>query len=214
MLENGKKKMMKDLRIGDKIWTVENGFPVTTNVLGFLEKSRQYIGEYIRISFGNEQKLTISASHVMFVVGEDNGVSDVFAKDVKIGDMVYVLQNRMTKVVEVVDLERVQSSGAYVPLTFTGTLIVDGVLVSSYANIGHWKAHTLFTPLRWFPTLLLDTEQTQDMEGIRTIPGIAKRIGNSVGLITTTKNVQEEYRRDVIENMGRVVSERETICMI
>ena len=139
---------MKDLRIGDRILTVNSGFPAITNVLGFLDKRIRDISEYIRISLDDEQRLTISASHVMFVHGEDNGVRDIFAKDIQIGDMVYVLQEKMVKMVHVVDITHVQRTGAYVPLTSTGTLIVDGVLVSSYTNIGHWQLHTLFAPLR------------------------------------------------------------------
>ena len=73
--------------------------------------------------------------------------------------------------------------GAYVPITDAGTLLVDGVLVSCYTNTDHWMAHAALAPLRWWPSLLLDNEQTQDMEGLRTIPGFVRTLGRMLGLV-------------------------------
>ena len=43
------------------------------------------------------------------------------------------------------------NSGAFVPLTMEGTIIVDGVLASCYPSADHDVAHFGMTPMRWFP---------------------------------------------------------------
>ena len=94
------------------------------------------------------------------------------------GDMV-VTENGFSQVKLVTVVVK---SGAYVPLTDAGTLMVDGVLVSCYTNAPHWLAHTVLAPLRWWPTLLLDTEESQHSEGVKAYPWMVKNLGNFLGL--------------------------------
>ena len=44
-------------------------------------------------------------------------------------------------------------AGAYVPLTSTGNIVVDRVLVSCYASFDHDLAHFAITPMLWFPDI-------------------------------------------------------------
>ena len=45
-------------------------------------------------------------------------------------------------------------SGAYVPVTMEGNIIIDGVLSSCYASTSHDLAHITMTPLRWFSWIM------------------------------------------------------------
>ena len=45
-------------------------------------------------------------------------------------------------------------AGAYVPLTCTGNIVVDGVLASCYASFDHDMAHFAITPMQWFPDII------------------------------------------------------------
>ena len=54
-------------------------------------------------------------------------------------------------------------SGAYVPLTEHGTIIVDGVLASCYASFNHQLAHFFLAPLRWWPSLLSSIRTSDSM---------------------------------------------------
>ena len=45
-------------------------------------------------------------------------------------------------------------TGAYVPLTMEGNLVVDGVLVSCYPSAEHDLAHIGMAPIRWFPGMI------------------------------------------------------------
>ena len=44
-------------------------------------------------------------------------------------------------------------SGAYVPLTQEGNLMVDEVLASCHASVDHNLAHLTMAPVQWFPDL-------------------------------------------------------------
>ena len=46
------------------------------------------------------------------------------------------------------------SSGAYVPLTEDGNIVVDGVLASCYASFNHDLAHFLMIPIQWYPDMM------------------------------------------------------------
>ena len=48
----------------------------------------------------------------------------------------------------------VSISGAYVPLTMEGNVVVDGVLASCYASFDHDLAHLAMSPIRWFPEVV------------------------------------------------------------
>ena len=45
-------------------------------------------------------------------------------------------------------------SGAYVPQTLEGNIVVNGVLASCYASFHHDLAHIAMTPIRWFPGII------------------------------------------------------------
>ena len=45
-------------------------------------------------------------------------------------------------------------SGAFVPLTVEGNIVVDGVLASCYASADHDVLHYGMKPLVWFPEIL------------------------------------------------------------
>ena len=45
-------------------------------------------------------------------------------------------------------------TGAYVPLTNTGNIVVDGVLASCYASFDHDLAHFGIKPMQWYPEII------------------------------------------------------------
>jgi len=184
-------KKMEKLRIGDVIMTVENGEIVPTKVLGFLDKRINQTTFYLEVIMDDNRTLSISPRHTMFTVRNGNVLQSILAKDVGIGDMVIVDTGKEVKFGRVKDLRMEHKKGAYVPLTDTGTLLVEGVLVSSYTNTNHWLAHIALAPLRWWPTWLLDDGETQDLEGIRTFPDLLRTVGNVLGLVTMAEQNKE-----------------------
>ena len=51
-------------------------------------------------------------------------------------------------------MEHYFCTGAYVPLTREGNVIVDGILASCYPSVDHHLAHLSTAPIRWFPDLI------------------------------------------------------------
>ena len=66
-------------------------------------------------------------------------------------------------------------SGAYVPLTMEGNIMVDGVLASCYPSANHDLAHLGITPVLWIP------EFTQwifgDDNGLHVYSSISEQLG-------------------------------------
>lgn len=71
-------------------------------------------------------------------------------------------------------------TGAYVPLTEHGTLLVEGVLASCYASFPHALAHWALAPARLAPALLLDSEESQHEAGVRLFPRLLKVVGRAL----------------------------------
>lgn len=182
-LDGGKVRPMEDLRLGDDILTVKDGKLVSTKVLGFLDKRINQTTGYLKLIVEDGRSLFISPSHAMFIKGEGSTIKSILAKDAQLGDLVFLQDNLDIVVTKINDISVHTKQGAYVPLTDAGTLLVDGILVSCYTNTDHWMAHAALAPLRWLPSLLLDNDQTQDMEGLRTIPGLVKTLGRMLGLL-------------------------------
>jgi len=166
-LTTGDSRLMADLKTGDSIITIMDGKLTSTKVLGFMYK-KYGSGAYLTIHTEDGNKVSISGTHVMFV----NNYEDVMAENVNIGDMVIIKDGNNVTKSRVINIEAGEQEGAYVPLTEHGTLLVDGVLCSSFANVPHGIAQLMAAPMRWFPAVFLSED-----EGERLFVTAAKHVG-------------------------------------
>ena len=107
----------------------------SSRVTGFVHKSSNGANaDYLSFIFSNESRtgLDISPYHRIFLA---NG-NDVFAKDVKVGDM---LANGQT----IQNIENVVYDSLYAPVTESGMIVVNNVPASCYANVPHFVAHVV-----------------------------------------------------------------------
>ena len=157
--KNSKATMLKDLRGGDEVLTVnDEGREVYTKVLAFLDFKPHSLQTNLRLHFTDGQSLTVSERHLVFK--RDGGTKvAVFAEEIAVGDYLfkYSKLHKSLQAIQVVSVEETQVHGAYAPLTEHGTLLVDGVFTSCYAQIrSHRVAHFALAPLRlwksWFPS--------------------------------------------------------------
>ena len=69
-------------------------------------------------------------------------------------------------------------SGAYVPLTKEGNIVIDGVLASCYASFDHDLSHFATAPIQWFPKMI--EWIFGDENGVSNFVQIAKYLGRSL----------------------------------
>ena len=110
---------MDNLQLGDLIMTANGRYEP---VYSFGHRAESMVAEYLQFLPSN---LEVSADHMVFVVTRDGNSRALPAAFVKVGDQ---LMHGET----VTEIMRVHRKGLYAPFTPSGTLVVNGVGVSSY----------------------------------------------------------------------------------
>lgn len=182
-LENGSIVSLQNAKIGDKVKV-----DVATNkyeaIYGFAKRKAAVKGYYLKISWkatGGHQNsfLEISSKHMLLASsGDRDGMRMIPASMVKLGDKIMVEHDENKKAVQVFSISTVRREGAFAPLTFSGTIVVNGCQASAYVSyqdeeflmLGsgtlltqvrwHWLAQTFLTPVRWIGTLIAAPLQT------------------------------------------------------
>ncbi|XP_037086957.1 desert hedgehog protein-like [Pollicipes pollicipes] len=177
MKETGDVINMADLRVDDRVLAASRAGQLTFSpVVSWLDKRSNHTAQYLRLTTESGHQITLSSNHVLLVKNGDQLVSR-FAGDVQHGDLVKAADSLQEEQWSpVVASEPTISTGAFVPLTATGTIVVNGVLASCYASFDHDWAHALTTPLRWLPALFED-HSTRDAEGPRAAVESLKQFG-------------------------------------
>jgi hypothetical protein len=111
---------MEDLQVGDRVLTGSGKYQP---IYSFGHYSEDRAADFLQIyTQGNKQPLEMSGNHLLFKEGEA-----VRADSVKVGD---VLSNG-----QVTKIGSQFKQGLYMPLTEEGTIVVNGVVASSYVSI-------------------------------------------------------------------------------
>jgi hypothetical protein len=123
-------------------------------VIGWLH-SEEVEGTYIQVQAGG-RKLAITDDHLIYTVPCQGGQREAkFAKDLSAGECLLVEQEGLTGPRPIETLERVAGQGYYAPVTTEGTLVVNGIAASCYANTKHEAmAHFAFQGLFSFDKLM------------------------------------------------------------
>lgn len=151
----GSPTLMKDLKIGDFIH-VGNGKYERVYSFGHNSPST-YSDDFVQISMeGKDTKLTLSPDHMVWSISGGN--TFIAASEVKVGDE--LLWDGMDVVrVQAIETD-VTAQGLFAPFTPSGTIVVDGILASSFIDsVKHlgiagvspqWIAHSFEFPHRLF----------------------------------------------------------------
>ena len=136
-LDNGNKKKMADLAVGDKVLT-HNG--VYTEVFMFSHRLEEASYNFIELKTATTT-LAITPNHYLYVNGNLREAQYVSA-----GDSLTLASGKQDKVLSV---GRVQKDGIFNPHTLQGDIVVDGVLTSTYTSaFSPTLAHVVLAPLR------------------------------------------------------------------
>ena len=95
---------------------------------------------------------------------------------------------------EVVHVEPTTEKGIWVPLTMEGTLLVDGLLASCYASFSHDLVDLALAPVKMFPRMLLDDEESVKVDGCRELAILYKKLATAMGLRQRDQGEKENQR--------------------
>jgi len=144
---------MIDLNIGDQrlVDISQQGQRIYEPVYAFIHASLNGTYDYLKITVENnsEQSLMISSDHLVF---RFNQTKPIFAGHLKFDVQLQIISKHGLKQAgSIVDITLIKSRGFYAPLTRSGKLVVDGIVVSNYALVAnHQLAHLVMQPYRWW----------------------------------------------------------------
>ena len=145
---------ISDLKEGDYIKTLDlaTGKSVFSKFVTYLHQDKEVQAEFIKVQTKNEKFITLTEKHLIPRLNvARNKAEFVFANRLKLGD--FIICEHGNEEIEII--EWVEEKGVYAPLTESGTVLVDEILASCYANIEqHYLAHWVFKPYVYFKRFL------------------------------------------------------------
>ena len=106
----------------------------------------------------------------------------MFADQIEEGDNLISWKGSKMTEEKVVRVEPVTEEGTWSPFTMEGTLLVDGLLASCYASFSHAQSDLVLAPVKMFPRMLLDDEESVKVDGCREVVILQKKLGTAIGL--------------------------------
>jgi hypothetical protein len=141
----------------------------------FLHKDEQTQAEYISIKTSSNKNLKISTMHLIPKRGNQNEMEFVLAKDLKLNDIL-VSEDNQNEII--IDLTKLVEQGAYAPLLESGTISVNNILASCYANTKwHGLAHLAFQPVIQLSNFFnMENTQANSENGINWYAGLLSSV--------------------------------------
>ena len=124
----------------------------------------------------------------------DGALESVFADQIEEGDKLVSWKGSKMTEEAVVAVEPAVEKGTWAPLTMEGTLLVDGLLASCYASFPHDLVDLALAPVKMFPRMLLDDEESVKVDGCREVVILQKKLGTAMGLRQRDQGEKENQR--------------------
>jgi len=119
---------MKDLVPGDKVLTA-SGEHKTMYSMDHFHRTKETVFLRLHTNLETERPLELTKNHMVFVETAKN--HPVPAASINVGDKIWSADDGLK---EVVKIETVVRNGLYNPLTMDGTIVVDGIVASTYTS--------------------------------------------------------------------------------
>ena len=131
---NSRARRIESLQVGDKVLVITKNDIQSDSVITFIHRQPEVVEEFLKIVTTKEKILLITADHLLFVelMGQATAIP---ARDVKIGDTVYVRGSHGSETDLVQSISTVYEKGAYAPVTLSGTILVNDVHTSCYFDV-------------------------------------------------------------------------------
>ena len=131
---NFRARRIESLQVGDKVLVISNNSIQFDSVITFIHRQPEIVEGFLKIVTKKEKILLITEDHLLFVelMGQATAIP---ARDVKIGDTVYVRGSYGSEKDLVQSISTVYEKGAYAPVTLSGTILVNDVHTSCYFDV-------------------------------------------------------------------------------
>ena len=150
--------------------------------LGWLDRSANANGRFLKIST-NSSSIALTGNHLIFRTSvADGALESVFADQIEEGDKLVSWKGSKMTEEAVVAVELAVEKGTWAPLTMEGTLLVDGLLASCYASFPHALSDLALAPVKMFPRMLLDDQESLMADGKREVVNLLIKMGTAIGL--------------------------------
>jgi len=175
---------VSSLQLGDQLFTMdrETNQKVATEFLGWIKRNPSEIVEFIIIHTNQGVNITLTGSHLVFYYIDHQTVGSKQASEMTPGDEIIRWTEQGQELVKIVRIEKTIETGSWAPLTSSGTLLVNGILVSCYCSHPHWAVDILYYPVKLWSTILLDDKMSQHNEGVRWVVWAIKWLGEALQL--------------------------------
>jgi len=137
---------ISDLEYGDyvKSYDLSKNEWIYSKFIFYLHKDDDIYAEYISIKTSTNKILLLSKYHLI-AINNSNSIEFIYANNLKLNDILIIDNNETNSIIE---LNTIIEYGAYAPLLQTGTISVDNILASCYANSKwHNLVHLIFQPI-------------------------------------------------------------------
>ena len=139
----------------------------------------------------NNSSIVLTRDHLIFRTSvADGSLESVFANEIEEGDKLVSWKGSKMTEEAVVAVEPAVEKGTWAPLTMEGTLLVDGLLASCYASFPHDLVDLALAPVKMFPRMLLDDEESLKADGEREVVELLIKMGKAIGLEQTGEKLK------------------------
>ncbi|CAF1525380.1 unnamed protein product, partial [Didymodactylos carnosus] len=160
LLQDGSRKQLKNLRSGDKVYSVDKqGKVVKDEIIMMLHGGPKFEAPFYTLTTSSNRTISLTGHHlIMKYSPEEKHSRMVAANELKVGDYLLIGDNRQTEPVPIMSIELLYKTGIYTPMTYTGTLLINDVAVSCYVKYfnKYNELHTLLYPFRFYYYLMKD----------------------------------------------------------
>ena len=162
--------------------------------LGWLHRDANAVANFLKINTNNSS-IVLTRDHLIFRTSvADGSLESVFADQIEEGNKLRSWKGSKVTEEAVVDVEQVREKSIWAPLTMEGTLLVDGLLASCYASFPHALSDLALAPVKMFPRMLLDDQESVKIDGCREVVKLAKKMGTAMGLRQRNRGEKEVPR--------------------
>lgn len=127
---------MDNLKIGDMVQVADGSFEP---VYSFCKRSTAIIGDFLQLhtNISTSSPLELSSNHLVFALRRGQTVA-IPAAEIVEGDLLVPssTSTNLAPPVAVTRIGSVQRQGIYAPYTSSGTIVVNGLVASTYATVG------------------------------------------------------------------------------